>query len=252
MTTSKRKTKFTKSKSKAKSQAKQAVVGYIRVSTTEQAGEGVSLASQETNIRQWAEQRGHEVLGVYKDVQSGARADNREGLQKAIDETCKAGGILVVYAAARLARSMKDFIAVAERVNDCGANIASCTEPLDTSTAMGEAFFLFVGLMANLERRIIVERTTVALAYKRANNERISGHLPYGYKLAVDGVHLEPEPTEQAVIKRVLKLRAKGLSYRAICEKLCEAGIPNRAGKAEGWRANSIMDILRRAESASK
>lgn len=66
---------------------------------------------------------------------------------------------------------------------------------------------------------------------KRARGERISRQTPYGQRVAVDGVHLEPDPAEQAVIERARLLRASGLSVRAVAEELEVEGLMNRAGK---------------------
>jgi len=41
--------------------------------------------------------------------------------------------------------------------------------------------------------------TKAALGAKKARGERV-GEIPYGYRLATDGVHLEPDQAEQAVI----------------------------------------------------
>ncbi len=79
------------------------------------------------------------------------------------------------------------------------------------------------------ERAIIRSRTRAALAAKRSRGERI-GTLPYGYRLATDGLHLEADGAEQAVITSVRQLAGEGLSQRAIVTHLAGRGVVGRKG----------------------
>lgn len=86
-------------------------IGYVRVSTVDQATNGVSVNAQRERIRAWCVANEYELVGVYTDAGvSGKRADNRPGLQSALDKACKSGAALVVYSLSRLARSTKDAI----------------------------------------------------------------------------------------------------------------------------------------------
>jgi site-specific DNA recombinase len=49
------------------------------------------------------------------------------------------------------------------------------------------------------ERGVISKRTKDALAHKKANRKRTGG-VPYGWQLARDGVHLDANAKEQAII----------------------------------------------------
>jgi hypothetical protein len=68
------------------------------------------------------------------------------------------------------------------------------------------------------------------LAVKRGRGERI-GQIPYGYVLAADGVHLEENAAEQAVIVQIRALRAAGLSLRAVTVECERQGMVSRAGR---------------------
>lgn len=46
------------------------------------------------------------------------------------------------------------------------------------------------------------------------------GTLPYGYRVAEDGLHLEADPAEQSMLVRVRQLRAAGDSTRQIAGEL--------------------------------
>jgi DNA invertase Pin-like site-specific DNA recombinase len=84
---------------------------------------------------------------------------------------------------------------------------------------------------AQYERALIRGRTKAALAVKRERGERISRHVPYGFRLAEDGVRLVADEAEQGVIAIVRELHAAGMSERGIVAALAARGLVSRAGK---------------------
>ena len=234
------------------------VIGYSRVSTMEQAEEGVSLDAQAARIADWCQRNGHGQPNVETDEGlSGKRADNRPGLQRALDAVCRERGVLVVYSLARLCRSTRDALDIAERLKRAGAHLVSITEQIDTTTAMGEFFFTVMAALAQLERRLIGERTKEALHHKRRKGQKLGGLAPYGYRPVKSGIrtpdgrpviNLESVPEEQHVIERIRTMREDGQPYRAIADWLNEQGAPTRTGTA--WSAKVVRDILQRKESA--
>lgn len=95
----------------------------------------------------------------------------------------------MVYSLSRLARSTKDAIAIAERLDKAGADLVSLSEKIDTTTAAGKMVFRMLAVLAEFERDLVSERTTAALAHKAGKGERI-GEVPFGWTLAADGVTL--------------------------------------------------------------
>jgi DNA invertase Pin-like site-specific DNA recombinase len=218
-------------------------IGYIRVSTEAQANDGVSLDAQRSRIAAWAEANGYELGQVYVDAGlSGGRADNRPGLQAALTHACREKAALVVYSLSRLARSTKDAIDISEHLAKAGADLVSLSERIDTTTAAGKMVFRMLAVLAEFERDLVGERTSVAMQHKRARREYTGGKTPYGWRLASDGVNLEPVKTEQAVIARARRLRAKGLSLRRIGERLAARGVRQRNGSA--WHPQSVKVVL--------
>ena len=102
-------------------------IGYVRVSTSSQAIDGVSLDAQRERIASWCESNGYRLVETFADKGiSGKRADNRPGLQRALKAVCaKRGAALVVYSLSRLARSTKDAISIGERLDKAGADLVS-------------------------------------------------------------------------------------------------------------------------------
>jgi len=220
-------------------------VGYIRVSTPGQANDGVSLEAQAARIQAWCESNGYEPVEIRSDPGlSGKRADRRPGLQRALSDACQNRGALVVYSLSRLARSTRDAIDIAERLDRAGADLVSLTERIDTTTAAGKMVFRMLAVLAEFERDLVSERTAAALAHKRHKGERI-GDIPYGWRLADDGVTLIPLESEQATIQQIKAMRDRGLSYRAIAEELTHRGVPTKKGNSR-WTHQAVASILKR------
>ena len=147
-----------------------AVVGYIRVSTSEQADSGAGLEAQRAAIRSEAERRGWQLVHVFEDAgASGKSLNGRRGLQRAL-EAIEAGTAegLVVAKLDRLSRSLLDFAALMERARKGGWNVIALDLGVDTSTPAGEMMASVLATFAQFERRLIGQRTKDALAIKRA------------------------------------------------------------------------------------
>jgi len=173
---------------------------------------------------------------------SGKRADNRPGLQAVITRACAARGVLVVYSLSRLARSTKDAIEIAERLDIAGANLVSITERIDTTTSMGKFFFTTIAALAQLERDQISERTTMALAHLRKQHRRASGIVPYPFR--INGELIEDDPTEMRTLVLIRHMHRNGFSTRRIGRELAKLGMSPRTGTH--WHPKVVMDLCRR------
>lgn len=209
---------------------------YARVSTTKQATDGVSLDAQEAKALAWAALNECTVRSVYRDAGiSGKRADNRPGLQAALAEVCESGGVLVVYSLSRLARSTRDACEIADRLARAGADLVSLSEKLDTTTAAGKMIFRMLAVLSEFEREQIGERTAAVLAYKASLGERV-GEIPYGSRLAADGVHVEPDETERATLADLRRMRADGWTWARIADELNARGLSTKKGQVWTWQ----------------
>jgi site-specific DNA recombinase len=219
---------------------------YLRVSTQEQAIEGISLDAQEAKLRAYCEMRGLAIIGVIRDAGvSGAKPLHTRTGGQAIPDMIKRGTVshVVAYKLDRLFRDCADCLTttkewdkrnVALHLVDLGG------QTLDTSSAMGRFFLTVMAGAAELERNLIAERTTEALSYKKSQNERV-GELPYGFQEGPDGKLIEDEG-EQATIATIRQYRAQGLSLRAIVVAAEHAGLVSRSGKP--FQLTQIVRIL--------
>src|SRR5262252_2243194 len=97
--------------------------------------------------------------------------------------------------------------------------LISVAESLDTSSAAGRLVITIMGAVSQWEREAIGERTREALRHKRSKGHRV-GNVAYGFRLAGDGVHVEADPQEQAVLAEIRRLRGEGMSLRKIAATL--------------------------------
>lgn len=226
-------------------------IGYLRVSTEEQARKGISLDAQKAQITAWAKANGYQLGGIFSDNGvSGARMDNRPGLQEALGKLAK-GNVLVVYSLSRLGRSVKEVLELAERFQKSGIDLISLSEKIDTTSAHGKAFFQMTAVWGEFERNLLGERVRAALHHKKAQGEAPSGIARYGYravehptrlnKRGLPLLVLKPVARELEIVKAVRKLRARGLSFQGIADKLTEQGFKPRGKR---WHAQTVSNIL--------
>ena len=225
-------------------------IGYVRVSTSGQADEGVSLEAQQAKLEAWALANDFELTESFVDAGlSGSRVDNRPAINDAIEAVTRCQGALVVYSLSRLARSTKDTIAISERLDKAGADLVSLSERIDTTSAAGKMVFRMLAVLNEFERDLISERTTAAMAHLRAAG-KFTGQIPFGFDLSDDGESLTPNQDEQQTVKLIQSLRDEGCSLRAIASELGDRKIPTKEGNAR-WSHTAVLSIIQRASSTA-
>ena len=218
-------------------------IGYIRVSTEQQANEGVSLDAQRAKIEAWCTHNGYELAQVYVDAGiSGKSMDKRPGLQDAL-KSLKKGMALVSYSLSRLARSTKDAISIGETVAKRKADMVSLSEQIDTTTAAGRMMFQMLAVLAEFERNLTAERTTSALQHKKATGQKYTNITPYGFE-AIEG-RLVQVLAETEVVAEIQAARSSGNTLQSIADNLNGRGIPTKTGKQ--WAPATIHLLLKRS-----
>ncbi len=147
------------------------LVASVRTSTTDQS---LSLAAQETAIRQWCAAMGHEIVEVIHDRGESGSTLDRPGLVRclALLANGEADG-LVVLKLDRLTRSVRDFCNLVERFSSMGWALVSVRDSLDTSSASGRLMANILVSFAEFERSVVSERTSAALQELKRQGVRL-------------------------------------------------------------------------------
>ena len=132
-------------------------VGYIRVSTEEQAKEGVSLDNQRSKIELFCAAKDWKLERIYTDEGKSAGNLNRDGVQELISD-CQSHrfDVIVIYKLDRLTRSVKDLGYLIELFEKCGVAFSSVTDNFDTTTANGKLILNILGMsLLMIQKRMI-------------------------------------------------------------------------------------------------
>ena len=209
------------------------VLGYVRVSTDEQAASGAGLEAQREAIRLACERDGHELVQIVTDDGFSAKDLNRPGVGVALEKL--AGGEadgLVVAKLDRLSRSVLDFAGLVARAQKEGWSLICLDLGVDTSTAAGEMMSNVLASFAQFERRLIGERTKAALAQKRAQGVTLG----------------RPRRVSDTTRELVREMRDDGWTYSQIAKFLEQGGAPTAHGGA--WHPSTIRSFCSPTVSA--
>jgi DNA invertase Pin-like site-specific DNA recombinase len=152
-------------------------------------------------------------------------------------------GVFLVHRRDRLARKVELAVAATRLVEREGATVHAVEGASNEATPDGELMRNIADAFAQYERALISTRTKAALAVKKDRRE-LTGGVPYGQRLARDGVHLEDDAKERKVVQRIVALRERGLAIRAIVDKLNGDNVPARGAR---WHFPLVYRILERA-----
>jgi DNA invertase Pin-like site-specific DNA recombinase len=203
-------------------------IGYLRVSTDEQADSRAGLDAQRAAILAEAERRGWHLVEVIEDAGFSGKDLNRPGIAAALDALRRhKADTLVVAKLDRLSRSMLDFAALMDRASREHWALVALDLGVDTTTPAGEMMANVLATFAQFERRLIGQRTRDALAIKRA-----SGTLLGRRRTMPD-----------AVLARIRAERAEGRTLRAIADGLTADAVPTVQGGMR-WYASTVRKAL--------
>lgn len=123
------------------------MLGYARVSTDDQ-----DLTNQRTELHSAG------CIKIFGEKITGVRRDRPE-LARLLDHL-RPGDVVTVTRLDRLARSTRDLLDIAERIQATGAGLRSLAEPwADTTTPAGRMVLTVFAGIAEFERSLIIDRT---------------------------------------------------------------------------------------------
>ncbi len=171
---------------------------YARVSTTDQSTE-----SQLLDLRRYTRERGWTIFKEYCDNGVSGTKDSRPALNVLMNDAKKRRfDVVLVWRFDRFARSTKHLILALEEFKNLGVDFVSFQENIDTSSPLGSAIFTIISAVAQLERDIIAERVKAGLRRAKENGKKLG------------------RPESEVDLRELRRLRARGLSLRAIADQV--------------------------------
>jgi site-specific DNA recombinase len=217
---------------------------YTRRSTDE-ANQPFTIDAQESKLDAYvASQDGWTIVARYCDDASGATTD-RLGLGQAL-AAAGAGtfDVLLVYRVDRFSRRIRDLVVMLDELDSSGVAFRSATEPFDTSTPVGRMLVHLLGVFAEFERDVIIDRVVSGMEKKASKGQWTLGTPPYGYTVDPATRHLRPVLEESAVVEEIFHLYTVcRMGTRAVANELTRRGHRRRSGRP--WSAKTVNDTLR-------
>jgi DNA invertase Pin-like site-specific DNA recombinase len=218
---------------------------YLRVSTMEQASEGVSLEAQEERVRAYCQLAGLEPMAMIREegVSGGKPLATRPGGAELVDLVAhKKVAHVVALKLDRLFRDAADALNQTRAWDKAGVSLHLVDlggMAFNSSSAMGRFFLSTMAAVGELERNLIAERTEMALSHKKAHLEAYA-RTPYGYDR--QGDTLTPNRQEQSIIDEIKTWRAAGWTLGKIAGELTRRQIPTKRGGA--WYPGTVKYLL--------
>ena len=202
-------------------------LGYVRVSTAEQAIEGASLDAQRAALTAEAARRGWDCELV-ADEGFSAKDLRRPGLASALERLDQgAADALIAVRLDRVSRSVADFAGLLARAKKRTWRVVLLSPNLDTEDPAGKFTAHVLAAAAEYERDLIGARTREGMAQRRA-----------------EGVHVgRPRSVPMHVVERIVLDRANGSTLNQIAVRLTEEGVPTARGGLR-WSISSVQGVL--------
>lgn len=228
---------------------KRRVAAYARVSTELEEQNNSYEAQVDYYTKLITAKAEWELVGIYTDKGiSGTNTKRREGFNRMIEDA--RGGkidLIITKSVSRFARNTLDTISLTRELKSIGVEIFFEEQNVYTFDSNGELMLTILASMAQEESRNISENVRWG-----KNKKARDGYAQVGYRTFLG---YDKHPTDRLIGFKVNEEEAetvrfiyseflKGTGYRAICDKLMEAGIKSPSGK-DRWRVSTIQSILR-------
>jgi len=220
-------------------------VAIVTRISTDELNQPYSLEAQAKGLEAFvASQPGHAITHRFVDQASGATLA-RPGLQAAL-AAAKTGqfDVLLVYRIDRLTRSIVGLMTIVEELAAAGVALRSATEPIDTQGPVGRMLLQLLGIFAEFERGLLIDRITKGFERKAARGEWLGGPGPYGYHLDSATKTLTVEPGEAAIVGAMF---ARYVDERcgapSLAHWLNDTGQRSRRGRL--WSTQTVLRVLR-------
>lgn len=225
----------------------QKAVIYTRVSTDEQARNGLSLQGQEEAAKEYCKREGLEVAKVFCDAGESAKTANRPQLIASIaycTEHYKEIDFFVVWKLDRFARNAEDHFIIDAQLQKLGIQLRSVTEPI-TDSPVGNLTKTMLAGFAQFDNDVRAERSSNGV--RRRIEEGGWPHMaPLGYKNYTDSLKrptLEQDKQAPLMAKWLREYIKGGHTYRDMNKLAWDMGIRSKLGKRLSYQ--QTINILR-------
>ncbi len=178
---------------------------YLRVSTDDQ-----TVANQQRELETVVQRHGWTVVGVFSDegISGTHGRDKRPALDRLLQGVTRRDfDIVAAWSVDRLGRSLRHLLDFLGELKASGVDLYLHQQGVDTRTPAGRALFQMLGVFAEFERAIIVERINAGLRRARAMGTKSGKAIGRPRVQVVDLEHAQ-------------LLKGGGLSLRAIAKAL--------------------------------
>lgn len=199
---------------------KKRIGAYIRVSTERQV-EGYSIDGQITQIEQFCQFNGYDLVDIYADRGISGKSMNRPALQRMLQDA-KNGKLdcVIVYKINRLARNTSDLLTIVEELHRQNVEFFSLSERMEVKNSTGKLLLNILASFSEFERNTILENIYTG-QHQRALEGYYQGNIPLGYSNIPDNKkELMINQHEANIVNYIFESYAKGHGYRKIANAL--------------------------------
>jgi len=225
-------------------QISEKVALYVRVSTEEQANEGVSIDAQLAALRTYAKLNNWLVTDEYVDAGYTGGNDERPALQRLLlDAKAHKFDMVAVAKLDRFYRNLRLLLNTIHEFDELGINFIATQENLNTSTTMGRFSLQIMGVIAEWERGRIAERIKEAQTQLVEAGNWKTGRTPYGYRWLAKEKRWEVIEDEAKVVQYIYHLyNEERLGIEKIVLRLNYEGYKTR--RSVLWGYSPVHSIL--------
>jgi peptidoglycan hydrolase-like protein with peptidoglycan-binding domain/DNA invertase Pin-like site-specific DNA recombinase len=197
-------------------------LGYVSLPANE-GMQNAEFDAQLEAIDSYCDQRGWELVEVVRDVETGARDPERQGLLYALDKIGRGeASCIIVSELGRLSGSAADLGGVLDRLERSDGRLVALDLGLDTASPEGRVAAQALASVSSWEH----ERTHRGLAAAAAGS----------------AATVEPQVVHDvpALKERIATMRTAGMTLQAIADVLNSEGVPTLRGGVK-WRPSSVQ-----------
>ncbi|WP_239256707.1 recombinase family protein [Listeria ilorinensis] len=218
---------------------------YIRVSTSMQVDDGLSLATQKSTLTNYCQQRRWIIYKVYEDGGYSAKNSNRPALQQLFDDAeSREFDFVLVWKLSRFSRSLKCLMNDCDFLEERDIRLISYSEGFDTSTPIGRLLRNVLGVVNEFEREVLIENLKEVYKFKARRGDRTAVKI-LGYDIAKGKNHLILNKKEAELVKLIYQTYLETSSLTKTTDIINSMGFRGKRGKP--FQVSGIRTILMNA-----